>query len=63
MDRDPGCLPGLFKLLLIDRVAHWAQHRFGRGGCYGCGCGVIIFVLAAMLTCSVLLGTNWFKLF
>ena len=61
MDRRPGCLSGLLKLFLVDNISHWAQRCFGlgRGGCFGCGCGVIIFIMGLMLTCSVIFGTDW----
>jgi hypothetical protein len=62
MDNRPGCLSGLLKLFLIDTFTDFAQKRFGfgRGGCMGCGCGVIILIMGIMLTCSVIFGTDWF---
>jgi hypothetical protein len=64
MNDRPGCLAGLFKLFLIDTIGDWVQNKFGfgRGGCCGCGCGFIILILSCLLTVSVLLGTNWFKI-
>jgi hypothetical protein len=65
MDDRPGCLSGLFKLFLIDTIFDWFQGRFGfgRGGCCGCGCGFILLIMSCLLTFSVLLGTDWLKLF
>jgi hypothetical protein len=61
MNQNPGCLSGLLKLFLIDTIAQFMQRKFGvgRGGCCGCGCGVVIFIIATTLICSTLLGTNW----
>lgn len=35
---------------------------FGRGGCLGCGCGLILFLIFVALVCSILAGTDWFRL-
>ncbi len=61
MDDRPGCLSGLFKLFLIDAIFDFFQEKFGfgRGGCCGCGCGTILFILSCLLTLGVLLGTDW----
>jgi hypothetical protein len=63
MNDRPGCLSGLLKLFLIDTIFDWFQKKtgFGRGGCCGCGCGVILLVISCLLTIWVLFGTNWFK--
>ena len=46
MDNRPGCLSGLLKLFLLDKLFDWLQERFGFGrGCMGCGCGVILLVI------------------
>ena len=58
-----GCLGGLLQLVLLDWLFDWLQHRFGFGrGCSGCGCGVILLILFIVLSCSVLTGTDWFRL-
>jgi len=62
MDRKPGCLAGLLKLFLLDRVFHWLQRRFGFGrgcSCAGMGCGVIFFILFVALSCQIATHTNW----
>ncbi|MFO7586284.1 MAG: hypothetical protein R6W69_16270 [Anaerolineales bacterium] len=61
MNQNPGCLSGLLKLFLIDTIAQFMQRKFGlkRGGCCGCGCGVIIFIIATTLICLTVFGTNW----
>ena len=61
MSDRPGCLSGLLKLFLLNRVFDWLQDRFGfgRGGCTGCGCGVILLFILIALSCSVLTGTDW----
>lgn len=64
MRNRPGCLSGLLELFLLDRLFGWGQRRFGsgRGGCIGCGCGLILFVIFVGLACSVVFGTDWFRL-
>ena len=62
-DNRPGCLAGLLKLFLLDRLFDWLQSRFGFGrGCSGCGCGVILLILFVLLACGILTGTDWFRL-
>ncbi len=60
-DNRPGCLGGLFELLMLNTVYEWLQHRvgFGRGGCGGCGCGLILLILFIYFVFSILFGTNW----
>jgi hypothetical protein len=63
MNERPGCLSGLLKLFLLDKVFDWLQERFGFGrGCMGCGCGVIFFIIFVILGGWIILGTNWFKI-
>lgn len=63
MDDRPGCLSGLLKLFLLDKVFDWLQDRFGFGnGCLGCGCGMILTVIFLILAASVIFGTNWFEI-
>jgi hypothetical protein len=65
MQDRPGCLSGFLKLFLLDRLFDWGQSRFGfkRGGCLGIGCGVIMLIVFIAIACSIVSGTNWFKLF
>ena len=64
MSNRPGCLGGLLQLVMLDWLFDWLQNRFGFGrGCSGCGCGVILLILFIVLSCSVLTGTDWFRLF
>jgi len=65
MSNRPGCLSGLLKLFILDKVFDFLQDRFGFGrgvSCSGCGCGVILLVLSITFTCYVILGTNWLDL-
>jgi hypothetical protein len=58
----PGCLSGLLKLFLLDKVIDFLQARFGFGrqtSCASVGCGVIIFIIGLIFTCSILFNTNW----
>lgn len=65
MNDRPGCLVGLLKLFLLDKLFGWLQSRtgFGRGGCGGCGCGLILLVIFLVLAFSVFTGTDWLRLF
>ena len=65
MNNRPGCLSGLLKLFLLDKLFDFLQDRFGFGrgvSCGGCGCGIILLFLAIAFSCSVIFNTNWFNL-
>ena len=64
-NRRSGCLSGLFKLFLLDKVFDWMQERFGykSGSCMGCGCGFILMILFIWIAASIIFGTNWLRLF
>ena len=65
MNTRPGCLSGILKILLLGWLFDWLQDNFGFGrgaSCTGCGCGLIILIIFLGLLCSVVSGTNWFKL-
>jgi len=59
----PGCLSGLLKLFLLDKVFDWLQERFGykSGSCMGCGCGTILLIVFIMLFISIVFGTDWLR--
>lgn len=64
MNRNQGCLTGLLKLFLLDRVFHWLQRRFGFGrgcSCTGMGCGVILILLFIAFSCQIVTHTNWLE--
>jgi hypothetical protein len=64
MERRPGCIGGLLRLLLLGWLFDWLQDNFGFGrgaSCGGCGCGVILLVIFLLLACSTITGTNWFR--
>ncbi|PKO08992.1 MAG: hypothetical protein CVU40_12340 [Chloroflexi bacterium HGW-Chloroflexi-2] len=64
MDNRSGCLVGLLKLFLLDKVFDWLQSRFGFGqGCMGCGCGVILLIAFLIIAGAIIFDTNWFSLF
>jgi len=64
MNDRSGCLAGLLKLFLLDKLFDWLQSHFGFGkGCSGCGCGVILAIIFAVIAMSIIFGTDWFKLF
>jgi hypothetical protein len=52
------------ELFLLRWLFDGLQRRlsFGRGGCLGCGCGLILFLIFVALVCSILAGTDWFRL-
>ena len=61
----PGCLSGLLKLFVLDWLFDFLQERFGFGrglSCSGCGCGIILLIIFLVLSCSVITGTDWFRL-
>ena len=59
--RRQGCLEGLLKLLLLTAVFDWLEDNvgFGRGGCSGCGCGVVLLLIFMALACRIILNTDW----
>ncbi len=62
MNQRPGCFSGLLKLLLLDWLFEFFEHRFGFGrrtSCSGCGCGIIILIVFIILACYIVGGTNW----
>jgi hypothetical protein len=63
MNERPGCLSGLLKLFLLDKVFDWLQGKFGyqRGGCVGCGCGTILMIIFLGLFFSIIFGTDWLQ--
>lgn len=63
-DDRPGCLMGLMELFALNKIYNWAQETFGAksGSCLGCGCGIVIFVIAIIVFCSIVFGTDWFDL-
>ena len=66
MNRRPGCLAGLLQLAFLNVVFDWLQEKFGFGrgcSCSGMGCGVILLILFLILACSIMTGTDWFRLF
>jgi hypothetical protein len=66
MNRRPGCLSGLLQLAFLNVVFDWLQEKFGFGrgcSCTGMGCGVILLILFLIMACSVITGTDWFRLF
>ncbi|GIV66855.1 MAG: hypothetical protein KatS3mg047_1248 [Bellilinea sp.] len=64
MENRPGCLSGLLKLFLLDRLFRWLQSRFGfgSGSCVGCGCGMILLILFVLIALSIITGTDWFRI-
>ena len=62
--RRPGCLSGFLKLFFLDTIYGWFQRRFGyqSGGCLGCGCGTILFIIFIYFLMRIIFGTNWLHL-
>lgn len=61
----PGCLGGLFRLVLLTWVFNFLQERFGFGrgcSCTGMGCGIILLILFLIFACQILFGTDWLRL-
>lgn len=66
MREKPGCLVGLGKLAILNWLFGWMQNRFGfgrRGSIFSCGCGIILVIIFAIATCSVITGTDWTSFF
>jgi hypothetical protein len=64
-NRQSGCLSGLLKLFLLDKVFDWLQERFGykSGSCMGCGCGFFLMIIFVWIAISIIFGTDWLRLF
>ena len=64
-NRQAGCLSGLLKLFLLDKVFDWLQERFGykSGSCMGCGCGFVLMIVFLWIAVSIIFGTDWLRLF
>ena len=64
-NRQAGCLSGLLKLFLLDKVFDWLQERFGykSGSCMGCGCGFVLMIVFIWIAVSIIFGTDWLRLF
>lgn len=60
-----GCLAGILKLFLLDKVFDWLQERFGykSGSCMGCGCGFILMLIFIAIATSIIFDINWLRLF
>ena len=61
-----GCLAGLLKLFLLDKLFDWLQGRFGFGrglSCSGIGCGLLLLILFIALACGTITNTDWTTLF
>ena len=61
-----GCLAGLLKLFLLDKLFDWLQARFGFGrgfSCTGIGCGLILLLIFIALACGTITDTDWTRLF
>lgn len=59
-DDNQGCLSGLLQLFLVKNVYDWCQRHFGTGrGCWGCGCGIVFFIIFIIIVFNILFGTNW----
>lgn len=64
MYRRQGCLSGILQLLTFKWVFDWLQGSFGfgRGGCAGIGCGMILLIIFLALVCSTVTNTDWGRL-
>lgn len=62
MEERPGCLGGILRLVALGWLFDWLNDNvgFGRGGCSGVGCGIILLLIVSIFACSILFGTNWF---
>ena len=56
-----GCLAGLLEIFALNKVYQWSQSRFGsgRGGCMGCGCGMVFFCIFILILFSIIFKTDW----
>lgn len=59
---------GLFirinEAFFLDRIYDWSQRRFGykNGGCMGCGCGTILFLIFIYFILQIIFGTDWLRI-
>ena len=65
MNEKRGCLVGLLQLFLLDKLFDWLQKNigFGKGGCFGIGCGFILLIVFILIACGIITNTDWLKLF
>jgi hypothetical protein len=52
-------------MAFLNFIFDFMQRRFGFGrgaSCSGVGCGIILLLLFLMFACSILSGTDWFRL-
>jgi hypothetical protein len=49
------------KLFFLDRIYDWSQRHFGyrSGGCCGCGCGTLLFIVFVYFFVRIVFGTDW----
>lgn len=50
---------------MLTAAFDWLEKRFGFGrgcSCTGIGCGVVVLIVFLVLACSIITGTDWFRL-
>lgn len=62
-DDRQGCFSGLLQLFFLDKISDFFQRTFGykSGGCCGCGCGTVIFIITVIIFLDIVFGTDFFR--
>ncbi len=58
--RKPGAISGAAKILISVKLYNWFKSKFGEsGGCIGCGCTTVLFIILVLFILSTITGTDW----
>ena len=58
--RQQGAITGAAKILISVKLYNWFKSKFGeKGGCLGCGCSAVLFIVLVLFILSTLTGTDW----
>ncbi len=58
--RQQGAITGAAKILISVKLYNWFKSKFGQsGGCIGCGCTTVLFIVLVLFILSTITGTDW----
>ncbi len=59
-NRQQGAFSGAAKILISVKLYNWFKSKFGQnGGCIGCGCTSVLFIVLVLYILSTITGTDW----